>query len=365
MKIADLNRVMQTIAPLAAAEPWDNVGLLVGDPAAAVTRVLLTIDYSPAVAAEAMSLGCDAVVAYHPPIFSAIKKIVAGSAVFDAIRNGIAIYSPHTALDVAAGGTNDVLADALGLLRRRPLKFAEAKATHVKLVTFVPVDAAAAVRDALFTAGAGAGEIGNYSECSFTSDGTGTFRPGAGANPAIGSIGTRETVAEQRIEMLVPSAKLTAAVTALRASHPYEEPAFDLLTMTPEPATGGMGRVGEFDAPIAVEMLVARLKLKLSIGHVLVAGPIDRPIKTAAVCAGSCGSFLDDAIAAKVDLLVTGELKHHDALKAANAGMTAICTLHSNSERAVLPVLAERLIELLPGVAVDVSRQDRDPFSIE
>src|SRR5215212_8152005 len=131
---------METIAPTRYAEAWDNVGLLAGDPEQPVTKALLTIDYTEAVAAEAAAGGFDAIIAYHPPIFDAIKRLTAGSLVFDAIRRGVAIYSPHTALDVAEGGTNDVLADAVGLMERAPLKLAEVKATQYKLVVFTPQD---------------------------------------------------------------------------------------------------------------------------------------------------------------------------------------------------------------------------------
>src|SRR5438874_6948991 len=156
---------MEQIAPTRFAEAWDNVGLLVGDPQQSITGAMLTIDYTPEVACEAVGAKCDAIIAYHPPIFDPLKQITAGSPIFDAIRRGVAIYSPHTALDVADGGTNDVLADVVGLPpARSPLRLAQTKASLLKLVTFVPEKDAERVSRALF--GAGAGRIGAYTHCS-------------------------------------------------------------------------------------------------------------------------------------------------------------------------------------------------------
>lgn len=373
--VADLVAAMEAIAPARHAEPWDNVGLLVGDPAEAVTRAMLTIDYTPVVAAEAAAAGCDAVVAYHPPIFKPLLSRVtatnpamaagaATSLVFDAIRRGVAIYSPHTALDVAPGGTNDVLADAVGMTDsgRRPLKAVEGKSARCKLVTFVPADAVDRVGEALFAAGAG--RIGDYSRCSFRSPGTGTFFGEAGTNPAVGQAGKLESASEIRLEMVVPLSKVEAVVVALRASHPYEEPAFDLVTLAAQPSGLGIGRVGDLDGPTPRSAVFDRLKRELGLDHLLVAGPTDGAVSRAAVCAGACGDLLDAAIAAGAQLYVSGEMRHHDALKAARAGVTVVCTLHSNSERVTLKRLASLLADQLPSLPVLLSRTDRDPFQI-
>src|ERR1700691_130654 len=172
MKLSGIIYTLEQMAPPSLAESWDNVGLLAGDPNQEISRILLTIDYSAAVAEEARAKKCDLVIAYHPPIFHPLKRVVAGSLVFDAIRQGVAIYSPHSALDAAEGGTNDMLADVLGLTDREPLRSGELKATEYKLVVFVPVEAVERVSRALFEAGAG--NIGKYGSCSFRSMGTGT-----------------------------------------------------------------------------------------------------------------------------------------------------------------------------------------------
>src|SRR5437016_8283496 len=193
MLLSEILSVLEKIAPTRYAESWDNVGLLAGDPAQEITGAMLTIDYTPEVAREAAGAKCDLIVAYHPPIFDALKRITAGSLVFDAIRRGVAIYSPHTALDVAEGGTNDMLADAVGLGDRQPLKIIEPKSKQHKLIVFVPENALEKVSAALFTAGAG--RIGKYTSCSFQSRGEGTFFGEEGTSPAVGQSGKLERAA--------------------------------------------------------------------------------------------------------------------------------------------------------------------------
>ena len=253
--VDDLCRAMDAIAPPRLAEAWDNVGLLVGDRAAPLARALLTIDLTRPVLDEARALGCTAVVAYHPVIFSPLKRVLAGSMAFALVRDGVAVYSPHTALDVADGGTNDVLADAVGMTARAPLR-----------------------------------------------------------------------------------------ITA--------------------PAEGlGLGRVGAV-TPIARTALLAKVRAALGVDHLVVAGPEEGEVTRVAVGAGACGDLLDEVIASGAGLYVTGEMRHHDALRAAAAGVTVACALHSNSERRTLAVLADRLRPALPGVALHVSAADRDPFRV-
>ena len=362
MRLADLTSALESLAPTRYAESWDNVGLLLGDPDQKITKVMLAIDYTAEVAAEAEQNGCEAVIAYHPPIFQPLKRIAANSVIHDAMRRGVAIYSPHTALDVAEGGTNDVLADVLGLGERSPLKLADIKSAQYKLVVFVPEEALAKVSEALFAAGAG--RIGKYSSCSFRTAGTGTFFGEQGTHPAVGQSGRLETAPEVRLETVVPVSKAEQVVRALRLSHPYEEPAFDLVQLA-APAEGlGIGRVGSFPEPVERNELFGRIKKGLEIGHLLVAGPTEGPVGRAAVCAGACGDLLDAAISAKAELYLTGEMRHHDALKAARAGVTVVCTLHSNSERASLKRLMERLEQRLPDLVFQLSQSDRDPFAV-
>ncbi len=368
MTIGKLLETLESIAPTNLAEPWDNVGLLVGDLTQNITRVMLTIDYTPQVAGEAREQKCDCIIAYHPPIFDAVKRVTATGAtslIHDAIRRGVAIYSPHTALDVADGGTNDVLADALSLINRRPLKLRESKPTHHKLVVFVPVDVVDRVADALFAVGAGIVGKGKYSRCSFRTPGTGTFFGEPGASPAVGQAGKLEHVDEIRLETIVPIDKIESALAAMKSAHPYEEVAYDLQLLAGDPTPVGIGRIGKLPGDATADMLVNMLKRALDINHVLIAGDPGRLIKRAAVCAGACGGdFLSEAIAQQADLYVTGEMRHHDALRAVRHNMTVICTLHSNSERATLKRLAERISAAHPELPVLQSRLDQDPFSV-
>ena len=361
MRLQQLIDILEDIAPTQFAEGWDNVGLLVGDPNQDVSRAMLTIDYTPEVACEAAGEKCDLIIAYHPPIFDPIKRITASSLIFDAIRRGVAIYSPHSALDVADGGTNDMLADALGLVERSPLRFSDTKASHYKLVTFVPAEQVEKVAQALFDAGAG--RIGNYTQCSFRSPGTGTFFGEEGTKPTVGRSGKREEAPEVRLETVVPIAHLSDVLAALRRTHPYEEPAFDLVQLAAPPEQHGQGRIGRLPN-IERGAIFDRIKKELSLSHLLIAGPDRGSVSVAACCAGSCGDLLDDALRAKADLYLTGEMRHHDALKAANAGMTVVCTLHSNSERAVLKRLKTRLSAAIPALETMLSRTDRDPFVV-
>jgi dinuclear metal center YbgI/SA1388 family protein len=366
MQLSELLSALEGIAPTRNAETWDNVGLIAGDPAQPVSKLMLTIDYTEDVAAEAARERCDAVVAYHPPIFEAVKRVTSNSPsrlIFDAVRRGVALYSPHTALDVADGGTNDMLADAIGLAQdgRMPLRLIEPKARQYKLVTFVPVEHMERVSEALFAAGAG--RIGNYTRCSFRSPGTGTFFGEEDTNPAVGQSGRLEQADEVKLETVLPIARLADALAALRASHPYEEPAFDLVQLATPPEKLGQGRIGTMNPTPRAEVM-ERIKRELGVERLLVAGPTEGNIGRAACCAGACGDMLDDALRQDAELYLTGEMRHHDALRAAHAGMTVVCTLHSNSERAVLKRLQRRLADSLRGLTVIQSREDRDPFAI-
>lgn len=361
MKIEDMVHVMQHIAPTKLAESWDNVGLLVGDLAAALSGLMLCIDYTPQVAREAEKAGCNGIIAYHPAIFHPLKRVHPESIIFDAIRRGVSIYSPHTALDVAEGGTNDMLADAVGLIQRRPLRPLTATSNQYKLISFMPEQVVESISDALFKAGAG--RIGNYSQCSFRSPGMGTFFGDSSTHPAVGKAKQLQTVEEVRLEVIVNSDDLAHVVATLRNIHPYEEPAFDLIPLTAAPSGLGMGRVGTMPPVPCIEVL-DRIKQSLGTSHLLVAGRVDRDVSSAAVCAGACGEMLNDALAHNAQLYLTGEMRHHDALRAAQEGMTVVCALHSISERAVLKRVKQRLEADLPDVPVLLSQADHDPFSI-
>lgn len=372
--VRDVVTELDRLAPTSLAEPWDNVGLLVGDPDAEITHVLLTIDLTPAVLEEAVAERCGLIVAYHPPLFDPVKRLLAGDLAFDAARRGVAIYSPHTALDAAAGGTNDTLAAALGLTDLRPLRLQHRPLPpprFVKLVTYVPAEAVAAVADAIFRAGAG--HIGNYSHCSFRAAGTGTFLGHEGTNPTVGQPGKLEEAPELRWETIVPADRLPQAVAALRLAHPYEEPAFDLIPLLDPGAVPsaeaagqlGLGRVGKVPMPVTVGDLVGRLKASLGMSNLIVGrtpGGLSTAVETVAICAGAGRSLVPDVLASGAQVYLTGELPHHDVLKLLRAGVCPLLTLHSNSERPALGPLGAQLEARLPGLTALLSEVDADPL---
>ncbi len=372
MKIKDIAAAIEEIVPLKLAQDWDNVGLLIGDPEKNVRNILLTIDITKEVLAEAKKLKAEMIVSYHPVIWDGLKKIttdVTSSVVYNLARCGIAVFSIHTALDSALGGVNDGLAKIIGIQNAKPIgdyvdspagDNAVRHAVHYKLVVFVPADAVNKVSNAVFAAGAGA--IGNYSHCGFGAMGVGGFLPLKGAKPAIGKKGKLEKVSEVRFETIVPSQKLDACIAAIKNAHPYETPAFDVFKLYNTRNKFGLGRIGKLAKPMRLEQIVGKIKKYTEAKAIGVVGNEKRLVKTAAVCAGYCGKLINLVIAAKVDLYLTGELKHHQALAAQEANMTCICLSHSVSERFILKNFAKQLQKKLKKVTIKISKKDADPF---
>lgn len=369
LTVGDVCRTLEKIANPALAQEWDNVGLLAGDAASKADKLLLTIDLTEPVVRQARRLGCGMVMAYHPPILKPLTRITArqSPALWLAVSSGISIYSMHTALDAAPGGTNDVLAQACGLRDPKPLT-ASAQSDYAKVAVFLPKADLEKVSQAAFDAGAG--HIGNYSHCSFRGGGVGAFQGESGAHPAIGRVGKLEEVPEFRLEVVAPRNRLAEVVAAVRQAHSYEVPAIDIYPMELYPQATGMGRVGLLDRPVSLPALVARLKKTFGLRRVLVAdaaegpGATRRQFERLACGAGSCGSMLQAAAAAGAEVFVTGEIRHHDALLAKRLGITAICLGHWTSERKTLAVLARRIARDHPGLKCIVSTADREPLEI-
>ena len=352
--------------PCELAQGWDNTGLLIGDKKAKIKDVLLTIDVTADVVAEAKALGCKFILSYHPVIWDGLKKIVAEDGtkeglVYDLVKSGISVYSIHTALDVVDGGVNDGLADMVGIANPMPIgDFVSMPGDKYKLAVFVPVENVNQVADAVFEAGAGA--IGNYSNCSFKSQGQGSFKPMAGAKPSVGSKGKLEKVEEIKFETIVSGDKIEAVVAAMRLSHRYEEPAFDVIKLSDIENKFGLGRMGELEKPTKVVEIVKSIKKATGCKVIGIVGDDKKVVEKAAVCAGTCGKILNQVIAGGCDLYLTGELKHHEALVAQEAGLTAICLSHTVSERFMLKKLAKKLKKSLKDVKIQVSKKDKDPF---
>jgi dinuclear metal center YbgI/SA1388 family protein len=368
MKVKDIAQEIEKVVPLGLAQDWDNVGLLLGSADKNVKRILLTIDITGDVLNEAKRLRTDLIVSYHPVIWDGLKKINADGptgTIYELIRAGIAVFSIHTALDAAQGGVNDGLADIIGIKDAKPIGDYVSNPTgdNYKLVVFVPVESASKVADAIFAAGAG--HIGNYSHCGFAAQGQGTFLPLEGARPAIGKRGTFEKVPELRFETIVPADKLAKVITAMLNAHPYEVPAYDIFKLAEEQNRFGLGRIGPLAKPTSLKAIITKIKKHTGAKAVGVVGrgkSRRAGIKTAAVCAGSCGKIINLIIAQKADIYVTGELKHHQALAAQEAGLTCLCLSHTVSERFILKKLAGQLQKQLPAVTIMVSRKDFDPF---
>jgi len=366
MKIKEIAEQVEKMVPLKLAQDWDNVGLLIGDAQRNVKNILLTIDITKDVLAEAKRLKIDLIISYHPVIWDGLKKITAdgqSSVVYDLVRSGIAVFSIHTALDSAIGGVNDGLAEIVGIVDGKPIgDYVETPAgDNYKLVVFIPIELVAKVSNAIFTAGAGA--IGNYSHCSFQAEGTGTFLPLEGAKPAIGKKGKVEKVAEVRFETIVPAEKLDDCIAAMKKAHPYETPAFDVFKLYDNQNKFGLGRIGKLEKPMRVNKIIERIKKHTGARAIGIVGDEKRLVKTAAVCAGSCGKIINSVIASKADLYLTGELKHHHALAAQEARLTCICLSHSVSERFILKKFAKELQKQLKPVTIRISKKDADPFT--
>jgi dinuclear metal center YbgI/SA1388 family protein len=355
---------LERFAPCGTAADWDNVGLLLGDPDAPVSKALTCLTLTPDVAEEAVRDGAQLVVTHHPVLFRGAKKLTTstpdGAVVLPLLRAGIAVYSPHTAFDNCAGGINDGLCVKLGIANAVPLRPRDGRRS-CKLVVYTPDGDLAKVSDALFAVGAGI--IGQYRECSFRVAGTGTFFGTDAANPVVGQKGRRENVPEWRLEVVVPESRVSDAVAAMRAAHSYEEVAFDVYPLKPTPS-GGEGRIGELAQPTTLSELATRTKAVLSANSVQLVGDGGRTVRTVAVACGAAGEFLSDALKRKADVFLTGEVRFHDALTARAAGIGLILPGHYATERPAVEDLAAKLAADFPGVEVWASRAERDPLQV-
>jgi dinuclear metal center YbgI/SA1388 family protein len=368
MKLREICGELEKLAPVGLAADWDNVGLLTGDPEQSIRRILLTIDLTKAVLTEAKQQKTDLILSYHPPIWEPLKKVVAGQGtsplLYEVIRAGIAVYALHTALDVAQGGINDVLAKVVGIVDPQPLEVKEVETSRFcKLAVFLPESDLEKVSEAIFAAGGGKiGAESKYSKCSFRCRGVGTFQGDEKSSPTVGKRGRFEQAEEIRFETVVPTDKIGAAVKAMLKAHSYEEVAYDVYPLLAAEAEIGLGRFGELDKPVAATALVEKIKRNLYVKTAGLIGPRRRQVRRAAVGAGSCGSLLREVIRRDCDFYLTGELKHHHALELQEAGVTTMCVGHSNSERIILTDMAGKLKKECPGVTVKISRKDPDPI---
>lgn len=368
VRVRDVTALLERHYPPATAESWDAVGLVCGEPDAPARRLLFTVDVTPEIVQQARDRAVDLVVAHHPLLLRGIHAIDVGHPkgrmLTDLIRAGIALYCAHTNADIGPHGTVEALASALGLTQCRPLRTTR-PTLRDKLVTFIPGDHLDAVVDAL--AAAGAGRIGAYDRCCFTTPGTGSFRAEDAASPYVGARGETTTVPEERLEMVLPRERRAAVLAALREAHPYEEPAYDVYELAPAPGTVGLGRVGVLPEPVTVAAFAARVAEVIpdTATGVRVGGDPDRTVRTVAVQAGAGDDLLDAARDAGADLYLTSDLRHHPASEALAwaEGPALIDVAHWAAEWTWLPVVRDLVTAELE-VDTELSEIRTDPWSL-
>lgn len=371
--LADLIAALDGWFPPATAESWDAVGLTCGDPAATVHRVLLAVDCVPDTVAEAVADGAGLLLTHHPLLLSGVHSVAAdtgkGALVHRLVTAGVAHFAAHTNADVAVGGVSDALAARLALRACRPLLPDPAPPVD-QLSVYVPVPDTERLIAALAAAGAGA--VGNYTDCAYLMTGTGQFRPGPGANPAEGTLGELHSGPENRVSMVLPRSRRSEVLAAMRAAHPYEEVAFELTEQPTLPGNTGTGRIGELVEPMPLAEFVPYVAQRLPRTRwgVRAAGRPDQLVRTVAVCGGSGGSYAEQARRAGADAYLTADLKHHTTSEAVaetvglDRELALVDAAHWATEAPWLHVLAARLRAEFGGLQVLVSEQVTDPWTL-
>ncbi len=357
MTVGDVCAWIEEWAPPGLAYEWDNPGLALGAPENEVCGALVVLTATRLAFERALACGANLIVAHHPPIFHPILSLredhPSVRLLLDMARAGMSCYAAHTNLDVAPGGVSQALARQVGLRDIAPLLPAR-HAGMVKLVTFVPESHVAIVREAVCAAGAGV--IGAYTHCTFSAPGTGTFAPGDDANPFSGVKGALNEEPERRFETLAPHAILDRVIGALKRSHPYEEVAFDIVPLENRDTKTGLGARGTLAEAMPLNAFAAHLCRALDVSHVRVMGSPKTLVQQVGVIGGSGADAIRE-VAGKVDALVTGDVKYHDALLAQELGLAVVDAGHEGSERCILEALADYLKRRAPSLPVDIYRE--------
>ena len=365
MRVKDIMNQLERLAPPMLKEDWDNIGLQIGDPDAEVKRVLLALTPSLTVVEEAVEVHADLIVTHHPFIFKGVKSLRTDTAIGRmsqlCLKHDIALYAAHTNLDIARGGVNDVLAERLGLVDVEGLEETLVQPRY-KVVVFVPLSHLETVKEALFAAGAG--QQGDYGACAWTVTGQGQFCPLEGAEPYLGHVGTVEHVQEARLEVLVDHDALNAVLSALHQSHPYEEPAYDVLVNKASAVRESLGRVGRLPQPKVFSEWLEDVKKALELPVVSFAGPADGLVERVALCGGSATEFLHRAKQLGADVYVTGDMKYHDAQQAVELGLPMVDVSHYAGERPVLSRLSSFLTDVY-GAELDVTISKKEENFIQ
>ena len=362
VRVKDLMKFLDDFAPFRLQESYDNSGLQTGNPETEITGVLVTLDCTEDVIDEALQQGCNVVVAHHPVIFNPLKSLTGHNhverTIIKAIRSNVSIVAIHTNLDNIKEGVNKAIADKLGLLNRKIL--APAQGNIYNLVTYVPESHSGDVLDALHAAGAG--KIGNYSHCSFRSDGTGSYLPEGEAEPWLGSKGRLEQVNEVRLEVLVPAYRSEAIMKALFNSHPYEEVAYYLTSTLNRNQETGAGMTGDLANPMPADAFLRHLKTTMKTGLIRHTALCHKEISKVAICGGSGSFLLKKAIESGSELFITADFKYHDFFGA--EGKIIIADIgHFESEQFTKELLTDALRKKFTNFAVVLSKIDTNPIS--
>jgi len=358
--ISEITTYLESLAPLALQENYDNSGLQTGNPSDIIHSVILTIDVTEEVVDEAIEKNAGLIIAHHPVIFSGLKRItgnnMAERILIKAIQNRIAIYAAHTNLDNITGGVNTKIARLLGLEHQKILK--PAGSLLRKMVTFVPTSEADKVRQALFDAGAG--HIGNYDHCSFNLEGSGTFRGNTETNPYVGEKGKTHTEPEIRLETIYPVYLERRVITALLQAHPYEEVAYDLYPLENRWEKTGAGIVGTLPSPVDETVFLESLRKVFGTPSIRHSQLLGKEVRTVAVCGGAGSFLLNDAIAAKADFFITGDIKYHQFFDASRKLVMADIG-HFESEQFTKELFLELLTKKFSTFAVHLSEVNTNP----
>jgi len=362
MKLKQITQFIESVAPLAFQESYDNAGLIIGHPEDEISGILITLDITEEILDEAISKNLNLIVAHHPIVFGGIKKLNGKNyierCVAKAIKNDIAIYAAHTNLDSVFGGVNSKICEKLELQNCRIL--APTSGFLKKLVTFVPSSDAERVRKALFEAGAGT--IGNYDSCSFNQTGLGSFRGNDQTNPYVGEKNQLHFEEEIRIETIFPKHIQSKIIQALINAHPYEEVAYDIYPLDNEYPLAGIGMIGELAKPVDELDFLRKLKTIFNSQVIKHTSLLGKPISRVAVCGGSGSSYLDKAMAQKADVFISGDFKYHQFFDAEKQIIIADIG-HFESEQFTKEVFYELLTKNFPKFAIHLSEISTNPVS--
>ncbi len=351
MKIKEIDKYLESMAPLNFQEIYDNAGLLIGDDETECTGILISLDVTESIIEEAVQKKCNLIVAHHPIIFRGIKKLNGKNyverTVMSAIKNNMAVYAIHTNLDNVLEGVNKKIAEKLGLQHCKTLLPKEG--TLQKLVTFSPIKNADEVRKTLFEAGAGA--IGKYEECSFNIAGSGTFRAKEGSHPFVGKIGERHLENEVRIEVIFPSFLQKKVIYSLKSAHPYEEVPYYIHSLENLQDTAGSGLIGELSENIDENELLKKVRTTFHLSVIKHTALLTKPVKKIAVCGGAGIFLLGKAMAAGAEVFITSDIKYHEFFDADGKILLADIG-HYESEQFTMELLIELLQQKFTNFAV-------------